>query len=364
MLNKQPDGACVFLDAQNRCRIHSKYGESAKPLACRIFPFSVRPVAGGWQASFRFDCPSAIDSKGESLARHRSWLGELTRTLDHHAPLDADTAIMSRGVRATPDEIRALTSRLLGWITDPKRPMMTRLIGAARLTMTLYEARFRNVRGARFEELLDLLFAALDTDARAAPEPVSARQRGLLRQFAFAHAEHVTLDDMRRGLWSKLKMRGRQLNAARAFLRGQGSIPALPGIEGGARFEEVERVSLDDPHSDRTADLLQRYLIARIEGRSVFGAGYYGWPMFAGLAALWLSVAAVGWLARYRAAADRRSEARFEDVAVALGMVDRAATRLPALGTLAERSRVAYLVREDGLARLLFELAPTDRKLA
>ena len=35
-LNHQDDGACVFLDAAGLCRIHSKYGESAKPLACRM----------------------------------------------------------------------------------------------------------------------------------------------------------------------------------------------------------------------------------------------------------------------------------------------------------------------------------------
>src|SRR3990172_4019055 len=67
VLNKQPDGACVFLDDNNLCRIHAKLGAEAKPLACRIFPFSIRPVPGGWQASLRFDCPSVTASKGQPI---------------------------------------------------------------------------------------------------------------------------------------------------------------------------------------------------------------------------------------------------------------------------------------------------------
>ena len=43
-LNKRADGACVFLDDDNRCRIHTAFGEAAKPAACRLFPFSLREV--------------------------------------------------------------------------------------------------------------------------------------------------------------------------------------------------------------------------------------------------------------------------------------------------------------------------------
>ncbi|MEK7731530.1 MAG: hypothetical protein AAB363_06705, partial [Planctomycetota bacterium] len=55
---------------------------------------------------------------------------------------------------------------------------------------------------------------------------------------------------------------------------------------------------------EELADLVRRYLSARIEGRTVFGGGFYGWSVFAGLGALWLSTAAAGWLARYHAAVE------------------------------------------------------------
>src|SRR4051794_37961024 len=37
-LGHQSNGACAFLDASGKCRIHAKFGEEAKPLACRLYP--------------------------------------------------------------------------------------------------------------------------------------------------------------------------------------------------------------------------------------------------------------------------------------------------------------------------------------
>ena len=75
--------------------------------------------------------------------------------------------------------------------------------------------------------------------------------------------------------------------------------------------------------------------------------------MWGGRRGLWLWVAVVGWVARYAAALDGRERLTFADVGYALGITDRAATRVPALGAFAERTRAVYLLRDDGIARLL-----------
>ncbi len=362
-LNKHPDGACVFLDDQNRCKIHAKFGEADKPLACRIFPFSVRPVRGAWQASLRFDCPSVTTSKGQELGGHRAWLGELVTRLVHGLdnktrsrrgadPSGEDVADFHRGVSATAEELRTLTGRLSRWLADRQRPIADRLIGAARLTTTLHGANLRKVRGPRFAELLDLLLDALPAECALPADVPTAKQKALLRQYAFAHAEHVTLAEMRSGLGDRWSKRWQQLRSAKRFLRGNGAVPNLPGVDTEVTFESVDAVGPAVERKDEIADLIRRYLTARIEGQTLFGGGFYGWPVFAGLGALWLSMAAAGWLARYQAAVERRSSISFEDFATALGIVDRAATRLPALGTMAEKARVSFLFGDDGLARL------------
>lgn len=355
-LNKQPDGACVFLDEQNRCKIHAKFGEADKPLACRIFPFSVRPVRGAWQASLRFDCPSVTSSKGQTLGGHRGWLGELAGQINHGDESE-DVADFHRGVHATAEELRTLVGRLSRWLSDGERPMTDRLIGATHLTATLYGAKLRRVRGPRFAELLDLLLEALPLDCATQPKPPTAKQRAMLRQYAFAHAEHVTLAEMRSGLAGRWAKRWQQLQSAKQFLRGEGVVPNLPGFDTQVTFESVDAVGPAVERLEEIADLARRYLTARIEGRTVYGGGFYGWPVFSGLGALWLSTAAAGWLARYHAAVERRRSISFEDYALALGIVDRAATRLPALGTMTEKARVSYLMGDDGLARLMMAYA-------
>ena len=353
VLNKRADGTCVFLSEDNRCRIHAEYGEDAKPLACRIFPFSVRPVRNGWQASLRFDCPSVVQSKGQPLRQHRAWLAKLVERLDHQSPAEHDTADLQKRRPATVEEIDVVVSRFTRWLRSDVGSLSDRLIAAARITAALSGARLASVRGPQFTELVDLLFASPLEDFAVSSPPATRRQRGMLRQLVFAHAEFVTLEERKSSFVRKLLKRWDQLRGGRRFRRGRGIVGKPDGLPGGITFDDVESVEPPAADHEQIDNLALRYLIARIEGRSVFGDGYYGWQVFAGLTALWLSVAAAGWLARQSAAIDGRRALTFADVGSALGIVDRAATRVPALGSIAERARVVYLLREDGIARLL-----------
>lgn len=356
-LNKHSDGACVFLDDDNRCRIHAKLGPDAKPLACRLFPFSVRPVPGAWQASLRFDCPSVVESKGAPIRQHRPAVRSLAAGMSSVSP---DVAVeLQRGVRATDDETTAVQTRLIRFLKNEDLPMTQRLFGAARVTATLDQATLAQVRGERFSDLLDVLFQTLPVESAVMPGAATPRSRGMLRQLAFAHAEHVTLHEQR-STRTRFRRRWQQWRSAGRFRVGRGLVPTLPGFARDVRFEAVETIEPNSDDGRRVEELVLRYLIVRLEARSVFGAGYYGWAVVTGLAALWLSVAATGWLARYVAATEGRSTLGFNDIGRALGMVDRAATRLPALGTVSERARIAYLIRDDGMARLLSDFNLVD----
>ena len=136
----------------------------------------------------------------------------------------------------------------------------------------------------------------------------------------------------------------------------------MPGFTAGATFDRVEAVRPAVEEREAIEDLVYRYLQARLQGRSVFGRGYYGWDVFVGLTALWLSIVVVGWLARYGAAGAGRGAITLDDVGTAIGVVDRAASRVPALGTFAERARITYLLRDDGIARLVAAYRLTDEE--
>lgn len=350
MLNKRADGACVFLDETQKCRIHAEYGELAKPLACRIFPFSVRPTARGWRASLRFDCPSVTGSVGLRLSANRDWVARLVTELEEDAPRD-EKILLTKGLIAQADEIDSTNRRIWDWISDQSLPMSRRVAGFAKLVTTLFAARLANVRGDRFDDLLDILLETIRAEPLEEVGAPSQRQSGMLRQLVLAHAEHVTLGQLR-SMGGRALQRVRQLSAARKMLKGTGLAPRVPGVPSMATFEQIGRVERARDDAARIDDLLRRYLVARLEGDSVFGAGYYGWSILDGAAALCLSIACAGWLARYIAAGDKSEFIRFSDAAAALGIVDRAATRLPALGTWTERNRIRYLVEDDGLTKL------------
>src|SRR4029079_17635661 len=81
-LNHRPDGACVFLGSDNRCRIHASHGSAAKPLACRIYPYALTPAGDHWKLGLRFACPSAAENKGKPLADHWSEAREYAAVLE------------------------------------------------------------------------------------------------------------------------------------------------------------------------------------------------------------------------------------------------------------------------------------------
>jgi lysine-N-methylase len=84
VLAHKPSGACVFLDeASNRCRIHEQFGEAAKPLGCRLFPFHIMPTfRNEVSVSARYDCPSVRQNKGATHEEQRAAIEGYARELN------------------------------------------------------------------------------------------------------------------------------------------------------------------------------------------------------------------------------------------------------------------------------------------
>ena len=87
-IRKRDGGACGFLSPSNRCRIHEELGERAKPLTCRLFPFSFHAVDAGQApktsspqvlgdvvVTASFACPTVVANEGESIASGKTLEG-------------------------------------------------------------------------------------------------------------------------------------------------------------------------------------------------------------------------------------------------------------------------------------------------
>ncbi len=74
-IRKREDGACGFLSADNRCRIHEELGAARKPLTCRLFPYAFHAAAGGIVVTTSFSCPTIVANDGPLIGSGASLAG-------------------------------------------------------------------------------------------------------------------------------------------------------------------------------------------------------------------------------------------------------------------------------------------------
>jgi lysine-N-methylase len=349
-LRQRPDGACLFLQDDGRCRIHAEFGFDQKPVACRLFPFNLAPDAKGVRAGLNFACSSVRGNRGAALTTHRRDLERALREVPEAAATLPPR--LDRDRRADAAEVEGVVDGLDAWLRREDVPLPIRLDGFAWLAHSLGTASFTKVRGSRVRELAGLLASALPAELEHLPVAPPARGHWrMLRQASFARIEdpRFTGDERRPSLRARLS----QWNRSRRFARGRGAVPSLArGWRVPADFAAIE--SMPPPGEDAgIADLVIRWLRATIRGGRAWGAGYYGWPVTDGLQALALDAACLGWLARAHAAGERKPATDLPSVAEALGRIDRARGRAVWLGSAGERLRLRYFAADDGLRRLV-----------
>ena len=326
VLNKRPDGRCVFLEDDGKCRIHREHGRREKPLACQLFPFRIVPSAEKWRVGWRFDCPTIARSEGGPVLNHEPDVKHLASQLSVAA---LEVAGIRPGVAMEEAGADAIARWGRTWLGRDDLPFSKRLFMMASLASLLADPAFAAVSGETFVQLIDSLGSALkEAEDRPLP-PASDGQRGMLRQAAFAHCEHVSLAQAR-SAWRRVGLRWSQLRRARRFRRGRGMVPSLSPSSRCVSFETLETIAPASADAESIEELMARYLRVILDSRAFYGPAYYGWRVREGFAALTLRVPLIGWLARHHAAAAGRDAVAFEDVVTAVGQVDGTAGRVKA----------------------------------
>ena len=349
-LANRDDGACVFLDGQGLCRIHSKFGEAAKPLACRIYPYALHPAGKSVAVSLRFSCPSAVANKGRRLVDSQRDLREIERLL---VPDDADRtpppALTSHETLNWPDT-RLLVLALDQAFATPQGTFLVRLLRALFWVNLVGQSRFEKIRGERLAEYLEIVTSAAEPEVPAAlatvPEP-SRIGRMHFRLLAGQYARKDTSVEARAG-WSG---RWRLLKAAIRLSRGRGKVPALQSI-----FREVPFSQLEQPFGALPVgaeELLTRFFRVKIQGLHFFGPAYYDVPFVEGFQSLALMVPSILWIARWIAASADRQTLSLEDLQQAVAIADHHHGYSPLWGEYSFRSRVRTLARGGDIERLI-----------
>lgn len=190
-IRKHADGACGFLSSTNRCRLHEELGADAKPLACRMFPYSFHPAPSAIVVTTSFACPTIVANRGDRIASDgpRALIASLQKEwFSGHQPaavprlLVAGRPIDAASLATLRDGLLAILNRTDGGTRD----LRLNLRRMAVLLDDLTRARVIRLPDADFAEYVTLTvpFAAGSTQ----PVPAhasSATGRLLQRGFLF-----------------------------------------------------------------------------------------------------------------------------------------------------------------------------------
>ena len=347
-LGHQADGGCIFLDSKGLCRIHAKFGESAKPLACRIYPFAFHPAGKKIAVSLRFSCPSVTGNRGQSVASRRDELKGIEKLV---VPENADQIPppeISPGQRLDWNETMEVVSSLEDVVCGGGGVAMSVLRGL-RFVSLLGQSKFDKIRGARLGDFLEIISAAATSDAEvdwpalAEPSPTARMQFRLL---CAQYARRDTLADRGKG-W---RDRWRLFRAALRFTRGVGEVPPLQEGFAPVLFSALEQNFGALPAE--AEELFLRYLRVKLQGVHFCGRAYYDAPLVEGFQSLALVIPATIWLARWLAVGAKRNRLSGDDVSRALNVADHHHGFSPAFGQAGFRGRVRWLAQLDEIAKL------------
>jgi len=347
-LAHQADGACIFLDENGLCRIHAKFGEEAKPLACRIYPYAFHPAGRNLAVSLRFSCPSVVSNRGGAVRDQTDEIKKLAR--------DAVPAGVSRlpAPEITPGEqldwpdFLRLRDALDAELAD-NEAVNVKLRRALFWINLIEQATFSKVRGDRLDDFLDLLRQTAGTETLREINPSAQPSRSGRMQFRMLTAQYARKDTFA-DQQSSWRGRWKLLRAAVRFARGTGTVPPLQDL-----FQEVPFAELEHPFGGLPAqaeEIFTRYLRVKIQGLHFCGRAYYGVPLVEGFRSLVLVYPCVMWLSRWLALGRGRSVLQTDDVADALAIADHHHGYSPAFGRRDFRRRVRSLARLGDIEKL------------
>jgi lysine-N-methylase len=318
-LGHQADGACVFLDAAGRCRIHAKFGEAEKPLACRLYPFAIHPAGKKLMVGLRFSCPSAAASRGHPMAGHAVDVAKLAGLY-----LPGDCAeIQPPAVAAEPGLDWPDFLRFTRWLDVSLAAdgvsVPLKLLRALQWLGAVEQGRLGRITGGGADEILEALVQSSEKKIPALParpDKPSAFGRLFLRLLVLEHARIVKVADADVRSAHRWKM----LAAALRFARSSGNTPALRDELKSVKFAAVERSF--GALSPKAEALLTRYFRVKVQSLHFCGKAFFDRPLIEGFRNLALLYPVIIWLARWLVVSAGRSELTDADVLRAVSLVD------------------------------------------
>ena len=340
--NHQSDGGCVFLQDDGLCRIHAKFGEPAKPLACRIYPYVFHPAGNKVTVSLRFSCPSVVKNLGRPVTAQRKEIREIANQLVPANVREATPPELKPGSSLPWPDLLRFVEALERTMSANDAPVRTRLLRALYWIGLVEQSTFDKLEGQRITEFLDLIGEAAVEEVDRMAEDIDSVSRVGRMQFRL-HAGQYARKDTHATADRSLGGRLRLLHMAWRLTRGTGTLPQLQDC-----FREVPFDALEGDFGlppEASEEIFTRYFLVKITGLHFCGRAFYNVPLVEGFRSLALMYPVTLWIARWLAVSSDRHSLTGDDVVQALTIADHNHGYSPALATWSARRRVKNLAQ-------------------
>jgi lysine-N-methylase len=295
-LGKRPDGTCIFLTDDNLCRIHRDFGEAAKPLVCRLFPFQLVSLREFAYVTLRQYCPSAVADNGRPLEEHLQYVAQLAEEGKLTLKPITLPAIFPGCMRSWED-LLLVADTLDRLMHDERYPVVRRLVHGLQFCNLIEQNGLKNIGSDELAALLEKLAESSASEEKVGeifrqPRRPERAARLLFRQILFEYlrlhpAYHV------RAVWGE---RWRLIRAAMAFARGTGPLKFVEEYFPATTFEDLEK-----PLGQVAADALRpldRFYEKATGAKQYLLLGDTTWTLVDGFRSLAVSHAVAMWLLR------------------------------------------------------------------
>lgn len=320
-LGHQEDGACVFLDASGRCRIHVKFGEEAKPLACRLYPFVLHPAGGKLVAGVRFSCPSAAANRGRPLAERAAELSMLARELVPEDFQEGAPPPIAGGPAGSWADFHRYVKHIDLSMSAKGAPVALKLQRTLHWLGAMEKGRLDQISDEGLEEVLQTMVkSSMEKVPALAKDPPAPSRFGrvFFRLIVVQHARVATVHDQKAS--GSGRHRWNSLRAILQFILARGRTPALRAGLKPVKFSDIEKPF--GPLSAASEAALTRFFRLKIQSLHFCGRAFHDASLVEGFRSLALLYPIMVWLARWQAVSDGRHEVSEEDAMRAMTAVD------------------------------------------
>ncbi|HUG70716.1 MAG TPA: YkgJ family cysteine cluster protein [Pirellulaceae bacterium] len=344
-LAQRSDGSCVFLTAENRCRIHAEHGADAKPLVCQMYPLQLVPREKRAVLTLRRSCPAAAADEGSQLQEH---LGTVRRLAIQGGLLDKAIRAPSitRRYRGSWSEALIVARAIERLMTDERFPLVRRLTHGVRFCALLEQCKLKRFEESRLAELMEIIedgcrreVGELFQERQAPRGPIATLFRQTAAEYLRLHSGYRVTDSWRE--------RWRLARAAVSIARGRGAAPAIHAL-----LPEVTFEALEQPLGHLSPEIQQPFV--RLYEANACSLQYAiaarpAWSLVESFRAFALAYPVALWILRWCSHA--RSPTREEAIEM-VTIMDRGQGHQPLAGPQ-HRRRVAMIARSGELERMI-----------